>query len=396
MSLSHPRLPALLLLPALLALALPAAAGFGPREECAAALLMEAATGEILYAEHADREWIPASVVKMMLLLLTQEALEAGRVGTTDVVTASARAQAQGGSQVYLAAGETATLQRLLEAVAVGSANDATMAVAEHVFGSAEAAVAAMNERAAVLGMRTTRYVNVTGLPDRGRPDNRSSARDQALLAREIVRRRPGVLAWTRLTETDFRPDLRLRCTNALLVRCPGVDGLKTGYHAKARYNLVATAEREGRRLIAVVLGSPSEAQRNRVATRLLERGFQDWLLVTGLQAGEGFGAEFPVAGGWRDTVPVVAAQTLQFTATPQQASRVRIQLAPGARLAAPLKAGEVIGQIQATLDGRLLASVPAVTGRGVGRRWFGKGRAASGAPWPELPVRVSARSREP
>jgi serine-type D-Ala-D-Ala carboxypeptidase (penicillin-binding protein 5/6) len=390
------RLTAALALCALLALAVPAAAGTAAREECAAALLMEAATGEVLYAEHPDREWIPASVVKMMLLLLTQEALEGGRIAVTDVVTASPRAQAQGGSQVYLTAGETATLQRLLEAVAVGSANDATMAVAEHVFGSAAAAVAAMNERAALLGMTTTHYVNVTGLPERGRPDNRSCARDQALLAREIVLRRPGVLAWTHLTETEFRPGLRLHCTNALLKRCPGVDGLKTGYHGKAHYNLVATAEREGRRLIAVVLGSPSAGLRNRVTARLLERGFQDWQLVTGLRAGEGFGAEFPVAGGWRNTVPVLAAQALQFSVTPQQAARVRIQLAAGARLAAPLKAGEVVGQIQATLDGRLLVSVPAVAGRGVGRRWFGKGSAAERAPWPELPARASARGRQP
>jgi D-alanyl-D-alanine carboxypeptidase (penicillin-binding protein 5/6) len=398
-SLFRPRLPVLLLLPALLAPALPAApaaAGSGPREECAAALLMEAATGEILFAEHPDREWIPASVVKLMLLLLTQEALEAGRVAVTDEVTASPRAQAQGGSQVYLAAGETATLQRLLEAVAVGSANDATMAVAEHVFGSAEAAVAAMNERAARLGMTTTRYVNVTGLPERGRPDNRSSVRDQALLAREIVLRRPAVLDWTRLTETEFRPGLKLHCTNHLLKRCPGVDGLKTGYHGKARYNLVATAQRDGRRLIAVVMGSPSAALRNRVATRLLESGFRDWQLVTGLQAGAGFPAEFPVRGGWRGGVPVLAAQTLQYTVTPEQAARVRIQLAAGARLEAPLKAGEVVGQIQATVDGRLLASVPAVAGRGVARRWFGKGDAAQGAPWPELPARASARGREP
>ncbi len=143
-------------------------------------------------------------------------------------------------------------------------------------------------------------------------------------------------------------------------------------------------------------MGSPSAALRNRVATRLLERGFQDWQLVTGLQAGAGFGAEFPVAGGWRATVPVLAAQTLQFTVTPPQAERVRIQLAAGARLAAPLKAGEVVGQIQATLDGRLLASVPAVAGRGVSRRWFSKGEAVSGAPWPELPARASARGREP
>jgi D-alanyl-D-alanine carboxypeptidase (penicillin-binding protein 5/6) len=393
------RLPVLLTLLALLApfvAAAAAAAPAAPREESAAALLMEAATGEILYAEHPDREWIPASVVKLMLMLLTQEAIEAGRVAVTDVVTASPRAQAQGGSQVYLSAGEQVTLQRLLEAIAVGSANDATMALAEHIFGSAEAAVAAMNERAALLGMSTTHYVNVTGLPERGRPDNRSCARDQARLAREVVLRSPGVLAWTRLTETEFRPGLRLHCTNVLLKRCPGVDGLKTGYHGKARFNLVVTAEREGRRLIAVVMGSPSAALRNRVATRLLERGFQDWQLVTGLQAGAGFGAEFPVAGGWRATVPVLAAQTLQFSVTPAQAERVRIQLAAGARLAAPLKAGEVVGQIQATVDGRLLASVPAVAGRGVSRRWFGKGDAASSTPWPELPARASARGREP
>jgi len=364
-----------------------------PAPECAAALLMEAATGQILYAENPDREWIPASVVKLMLLCLTDEALAAGRVALDDSVTASARAQAQGGSQVYLTAGETTSLRALIEAMAVGSANDATMALAEHLFGSADAAVAAMNARAERLGMARTHYVNVTGLPERKGPDSRTTARDQALLAREIVLRRPGVLAWTRLQETEFRPGLRLDCTNTLLRRDLGVDGLKTGYHGQARFNLVGTAERAGRRLITVVFGSPNAGTRNRVTARLLERGYGEWLLVTGLGAGEGFGEEFPVDGGWRRSVPVLAGQALRFAVRPAEAARVRIRLAEGARLQAPLKSGQVLGEIQATLDGQLLASVPAVAGRSVWRRWFGKGEATGKAAWPELPAPTASRS---
>lgn len=364
-----------------------------PAAECAASLLMEAATGQILHAENADREWAPASVAKLMLMLLLDEAVGEGRVALTDTVTASARAQAQGGSQVYLCAGEKTTLDRLLEAMAVGSANDATLAIAEHLYGSAEAAVAAMNARAERLGMSRTHYVNCNGLPERKGPDSRTTARDQALLAREVVLRHPAVLGWTSLQETEFRPGLLLHCTNALLKRNLGVDGLKTGYHGQARFNLVGTAERGGRRLITVVLGSPTANTRNRVTTRLLERGFAEWTLVTGLNAGEGFGDEFPVDGGWRRTVPVLAGKPLRFAVTPAEAARVRIRLAEGARLQAPLKSGQVLGEIQATLDGTLLASVPAVAGRSVWRRWFGKAEAAGKARWPELSPPTASRS---
>lgn len=364
-----------------------------PVPECAASLLMEAATGQILHAENADREWPPASVAKLMLMLLLDEALADGRVALDDSVTASPRAQAQGGSQVFLRAGERTTLRRLLEAMAVGSANDATVALAEELFGSVEAAVAAMNARAAGLGMSRTHYVNCNGLPERKGPDSRTTARDQALLAREIVLRHPGILAWTRMLETEFRPGLLLHCTNTLLKRELGIDGLKTGYHGQARFNLVGTAERGGRRLITVVLGSPTANARNRLTSRLLERGYGEWTLVTGLNAGEGFAEEFPVDGGWRRTVPVLAGKPLRFAVTPADAARVRIRLAEGAHLQAPLKSGQVLGEIQATLDGRLLASVPAVAGRGVWRRWFGKAEAAGKASWPELSAPTASRS---
>lgn len=356
------------------------------QREYASALLMEAETGQLLFSENADREWIPASVVKLMLLLLAEEAMEDGRIAATDTVTASARAQRQGGSQIFLGAGEKASFQKLLEATAVGSANDAAMAVATALYGSSDRAVAAMNARAAELGMSATRYVNVTGLPERGE-ENRSTARDQARLAREIVLGHPGVLAKTRLTWTRFRKGLVIPCTNVLLKEFPGLDGLKTGFHHKARSNIVATAVRDGRRLIVVVLGSPGPKRRNQVVSRLLERGFADWELVTALGTGEGFGDEFPVAKSWRGTVSVLASRPLRFALRPADRPRVRIRLSEDARLEAPLREGQVLGAIEAWLGDRKLGSVPALAGAAVSRSWIDLPFGKVENEWPELGV---------
>ncbi len=350
------------------------------------ALLMEAETGQILFEDNVDRQWIPASVVKLMLLLLAEEAIESGRAAPGDTITANARAQRQGGSQIYLGQGEKATLQKLLEAVAVGSANDAAVAVAAALYGSADEAVLAMNRRAAELGMTATRYVNVTGLPEGRRADeNLSTARDQARLAREIVLGHPGVLERTRLTWTRFRPGLVVPCTNVLLKEYEGLDGLKTGYHNRARSNIVATAKRSGRRLIAVILGSPGPRQRNRALARLLDRGFAEWELVTGLGTGRGFDDEFPVPGSWKGTVPVQAARVLRFALKPADRGRVRIILGEGAGLDAPLEKGQVVGEIQAWLGDRLLAKVPALAGRAVTRSWIQMPFGRDELPWPEL-----------
>ncbi len=354
--------------------------------EYKSALLMEAETGQILFEDNIDQQWIPASVVKLMLLLLAEEAIEAGRAAPGDTVVATARAQRQGGSQVYLGRGEKATLQKLLEAVAVGSANDAAVAVAAALYGSADEAVVAMNVRAAELGMRSTRYVNVTGLPEgRMADENLSTARDQARLAREVVLGHPGVLERTKLTWTRFRPGLVLPCTNVLLKDYEGLDGLKTGYHDRARSSIVGTARRSGRRLIAVILGSPGPRQRNASLTRLLDRGFSEWELVTGLDRGHGFDGEFRVPGSWKGTVPVRAARGLRFALKPADRSRVRIVLGEGARLNAPIDEGQVVGEIQAWLGDRLLASVPALAGRAVARSWLRLPFGGAETPWPEL-----------
>lgn len=330
---------------------------------------MDAGTGQILLAENPDRTWDPASVTKLILLLLADEAIGEGRLSLADTIVATRRAQKQGGSQVYLAAGEGVPFIKLLEAVAVGSANDAAFAVAVALYGSGDAAVEAMNIRARALGMRNTHYVNVTGLPER--TPNVTTARDQARLAREIVLMHKGVLEWTKLKYTRFRPGLDVACTNAMVKRYKGCDGLKTGYHHRARCNIVTTAERNGRRLIAVVFGSSSPRRRNALAARLLDRGFSEWEEVLAMRAGEDFGEEFSVAHSWNATIPVEATAKLCFLVRSSEASRVTVVLSDDARLEAPLRKGEILGEIQVVLDGRVLASVPARAGRKVSRAWF-------------------------
>jgi len=259
-----------------------------------------------------------------------------------------------------------------VEAVAVGSANDAAVALAEHVWGDVDAAVAAMNAKAEALGMAGTRYVNVTGLPEgRGKPDNHTTARDEALLAREVCLHHPLVLAWTGKIWTRFRPGLDMGTTNTLMKSFEGMDGLKTGYHNRARSNLVATAERDGRRFVAVVLGSPSPKVRNRVVTRLLESGFRDWNLHLALRQGDDLGVEFPVARTWRGKLRVKAAEPLYYCLKKGGDDGVRIVLDNADRLKAPLDKGAVVGRIQVMQEGRVLSSVPALAARRMRASWF-------------------------
>lgn len=245
------------------------------RTTCQAELLMEAKTGQVLLEENAHKTWKPASLVKMMLILLVAEHVEEGKIDWSDSVRVSAAASKMGGSQVYLKQGEVFPLEELMKAIAIGSANDASYAVGECVAGTAERFVEMMNERARQLGMHDTRYYNVHGLPaGRGKKDNVTSAFDCAILARELLKH-PKILEWTSTKTTTFRNGtLDLRNTNSLIGSFPGADGLKTGFFSSSGFNIVATAEREGRRFIAVVLGSPSSKLRFSEAKRLLTHGF--------------------------------------------------------------------------------------------------------------------------
>lgn len=240
-----------------------------------AAILMEASTGHILHEEHAHKKRPPASLVKMMLMLLVVENVEAGHIGWTDSVKVSAAASRIGGAQVYLKQGEVFPLEELMKAIAIRSANDAAYAVAEYVSGSVQDFVKIMNERAGELNMADTHYYNVHGLPPRqDQEGNVTSAYDCTLLARELLKY-PKVLEWTSTQRTTFRNgNSVLKNTNALIGSFPGADGLKTGFSLSSGFNMVATAEREGTRLVAVVLGAPTSQIRFAEARQLLSNGF--------------------------------------------------------------------------------------------------------------------------
>jgi D-alanyl-D-alanine carboxypeptidase (penicillin-binding protein 5/6) len=238
-------------------------------------LLQDAATGRVLFAQNSEKQWPAASLTKMMVALLTLEDIEAGRLSLYTPAIISKRASQAGGRTINLRPGEVFSLEALLQAMLVTSANDAAVAIAERLKGSVEACVGAMNRRAQELGMDQTRYRTVNGMPPKGKvPPDISSADDMAILARALLKHTE-VLQWTSLSRIPFRNGrIMLPNTNHLVGKVIGVDGLKTGYTNKARFNLVTTAERDRRRLIAVVMGGQSSQIRFRIATTLLEWGF--------------------------------------------------------------------------------------------------------------------------
>ncbi|PID56071.1 D-alanyl-D-alanine carboxypeptidase [candidate division KSB3 bacterium] len=241
------------------------------------AVLMDYDSGRVLQEENAHEQVIPASLVKMMVLLLTMEQLEAGQIQLSDEVTASAWAAHMGGQQVHLAKGETFTLGKLLDAMVIASANDAAVAVAEHLAGNVKNCVKMMNARARAIGMKNTVFANVHGLPaGKGQTDDLTSAYDIAVLGRYLLKNYPQVLDWTSTYTAPFRDgEMTLVNTNKYLLRnVPGVDGLKTGYHRRAGFNVCVTATHEKRRMIAVVMGAPSKIDRNKKAKDLLAAGF--------------------------------------------------------------------------------------------------------------------------
>lgn len=240
----------------------------------ARAALLIAQSGEIVYAKNAHEPLPPASITKIMTMLLVMEALESGKLTSSTLVRTSERAASMGGSQIFLQPGESMTVQQLLKGVAMASANDAAVALAEHIAGSEQQFVERMNERAKRLGLRHTRFQNVNGLPV---ADHYMSAHDIAQLSRELLKH-PDILTYTSAYEDYLRRDTPhpfwLVNTNKLVRVYEGADGLKTGYTQEAQFCLAATASRNGMRWIAVVMGAPSTKVRNREVAALFDYGF--------------------------------------------------------------------------------------------------------------------------
>lgn len=241
-----------------------------------AAVVMDAHSGKVVYAHEPHKRLVPASLTKMMLVLVVMENVRAGKLRLSEPVTASEKSTGVGGTQIDLKPGESLPLEEMLQAILIRSANDAAATVAEHVSGSQARFVELMNQRARALGMRDTFFTNVHGLPEPNGHDNISTAYDMAILAKALLRF-PEILHWSSQEVAYIRGGrYPIHTTNKLLGRCQGVDGLKTGFVRKAGFNIAATAARQDRRLIAVVMGSPSSNTRNDATVDLLSRGFEN------------------------------------------------------------------------------------------------------------------------
>ena len=259
-----------------------ALAGRAPLEAIAkdpyvSAIVVDADSGEPLFMKNPVEPAYPASVLKLMDLYVVLDLVQQGKISLTDIVTTSAAASNMGGSQVYLKEGEQFTIDDLLFALMIQSANDAAVALAEHCAGSREAFVALMNAKARELGMKNTTFHSVHGLPPaEGQLPDVTTARDLATLCRAIVKL-PEALKYTSVAERGFRNDtFTMQTHNGLLKRVRGCDGLKTGYFRVAGYSIAATAQRDGRRVIAIVLGSQTKQTRDSHAAQLIETGFQN------------------------------------------------------------------------------------------------------------------------
>ena len=305
------------------------------------AVLMDAETGEILYAKNPDEALPPASVTKIMTLLLVMEAIDSGQIQMSDTVSISENAASMGGSQVYLEPGEQMSVEDLLKSTVVSSANDAAVALGEFVAGSEEAFVRRMNERAAELGMEHTKFENATGLDD-DTTSHLTSAEDIAIMSRELISHEK-ILEYTSIWMDTIRNGaFGLSNTNRLIRFYSGATGLKTGSTSKAKFCISATAKREGLHLIAVIMGSPTRDIRNAMATRLLDWGFANFAMYRNPGANAG---RVKVLGGVAEDCGVMYGDYSRLMKKGSEKNVTYTVELPDT-MAAPIAAGDVIGKI--------------------------------------------------
>ena len=334
-------------------------------------LLMDVATGTVLQETNAHEQLAPASVTKIMTMLLIMEAVDSGKIAMTDMVTASETAAAKGGSQVYLKAGETMSVSDMLKSIAVSSANDCACAMAEHIAGSEEAFVAQMNQKAAELGMADTHFVNCTGLDDgENAAEHRTSAHDIALMSRQLLKNHPDIKRFTTIwMDTIRNGTFGLSNTNKLVRFYQGATGLKTGFTSGAGYCLSATAQREGMELIAVVMGAETSASRNAACKQLLDYGFANYALI---QPELPESEPIPVKLGKADTVDAVLGEEGGILIEKAQKNAVSMDLTVEQSVTAPVSQGQRLGTLAVRAGDQILKEIPLVAAGGVERMDFG------------------------
>ena len=332
------------------------------------ALLMEKETGTVIFEKEADTKTEPASVTKVMTILLIVEAVESGTISLDDTVTCSATAASMGGSQIFLEEGEQMTVQELLKSIIVSSANDACVCMAEHLAGTESAFVEIMNQRARELGMNNTNFCNCTGLP--GNEGHLTTARDIAIMSRELIGHEMVKEYTTIWMDTVRNGEFGLSNTNKLIYYFTGATGLKTGFTASAKYCLSATALRDGVEYIAVVLKCDSSADRFESAKTMLSYAFANYALLDAAPT-EAI-APIPVKMGLNECVEVTPADVGQVLVTKGQAKNAVMEVELEEVLEAPVPEGMVVGHVTVKSGDHTLAVVPLVTASPVQRRtWW-------------------------
>ena len=346
---------------------LPMVAGAeGLQIEAKSALLMEAATGTVLYEQNAHQALPPASVTKVMTLLLIMEAIDSGKLSWQDTVTASEAAAAKGGSQIFLKVGETMSVTDMVKAIAISSANDCACAMAEHIEGSEPAFVEKMNQKAQELGLTDTHFVNCTGLDDA--PDaqeHKTSAYDIGVISAKLLTEHPDIKQYTTIWMDTVRDgSFGLSNTNKLVRFYPGCTGLKTGFTSGAGYCLSASAAREGMELVAVVMGCETSQKRQAACKTLLDHGFANYALITPEASRE----QVTVTLGRDPWVTAVPAQTGPVLIEKAQKDSVTTHTDLTAAVAAPVSKGQRLGTLTVKAGEQTLRQIPLVAENPVAR----------------------------
>lgn len=335
-------------------------------ENAKSAILIERDTGTVLFEKNSDERLSPASMTKIMTMLLIMEALEDGKIQWNEKVRTSEYAASMGGSQVFLEEGEEMTVDELLRAISISSANDASVVMAERIAGSEKQFVKMMNQKAKELGLKDTKFQNATGLPAK---NHYSSARDMAILAKELLKHEK-ITNYTSQYESYLREGTDKKFwlvnTNRLVKFYPGVDGLKTGFTKEAKYCLTATAKKGDMRVIAVVFGAPTSKERNKLITEMFDYAFSQYETKQFYAKGDELG-KVTVEKGQQRNIKIAAGESISLlTKKGEKMDDVKTSLKLNKHIQAPIKKGDEIGKIVLIKNGKVLSENSAIAAENV------------------------------
>jgi len=325
------------------------------------AILIERDTGTVLYEKNSHEQLPPASMTKIMTMLLIMEAIDKGKLTWDEKIRASEYAASMGGSQIFLEPGEEMTTKQMLQGIAIASGNDASVAMAERLAGSEEAFVEMMNKKAKELGLKNTEFKSATGLPGK---DDHSTAHDMSIMAKELLKYED-ITKFTSVYESYLREDTDKKFwlvnTNRLVKFYPGVDGLKTGFTNEAKYCLTATAEKEGMRVIAVVFGAPTSKERNAQVTKMLDYAFSQYKTHPMYERNASLG-KVAVSKGEKKRVEAVTSEPISLlTKKGEGVENVKQSIILDKKVKAPVKKGDKIGVLKIEQDGKTIIESPLV-----------------------------------